>query len=300
MKVLYKLLTVFLAGCLFAACEQEFEKNSGVTDPEIDPSKAPSGVITGDILNNLGTSAILSASVSNDNGSVLLDNGVIASTESDFTLLTKGVVTAAASTVETGNFEVRLNGLTKNTTYYYKAYSYNASGIAYGEVKSFQTANVTFTPYSTQFDPEIPSDIAEWVLDEFTGFDESGMDPVWFFNPADAGAPAAWGKSIAVYNGGEPDETYTISSPQFMIAENDELSFSFYIGLFGAAPTAKIKVYITEDLNDLGTPVKDWDLPDGGNTNISMAPYANKLVYVVWVVEQGDVFFYNFSIKPAA
>ena len=295
MKILLNKLAIILSVfCILTACEDAIQVNSGITDPIADPSKAPTGVATGAVIDNLGTSAVISSSVTGEGGSKLLDNGVILSEKNDFTIATSGVIIAASKTVATGAFSATATGLTKSKLYYYRAYSYNAEGISYGEIKSFETANVTFSPYRTQFRPTVPADIADWVFDKYTGFDESGEDLVWFTTISSR-------TGVATYWAGED---LTITSPLVRIANSaDELKFQF-IPSYYESEEIIVKVYITEDLNNYGEPVKNWNFgyDDYGlySTTIPMAAYNGKSVYVVIVVEAGDFFICNFSIAPPA
>ena len=287
MKTANKLATALLALCLLSACEIEMQQNSApLGDP--DPSKIPTGVATGNVIDNLGTSAAISGAVASDGGSRLLDNGIAVDTVNNFKT---GIYFGAADTAVTGEFSVVVRGLQKNKQYFYRAYSLNANGAAYGEIKSFTTANVTFSPYRTKFDPTKPADIADWVFDQYTGFDESGQDLVWFSE--DIGET-----SVACYHDGED---LTIVSPLVRIASAaDVLSFKFYAGGYGS-PETKVKVYITEDRNNLGTPVKDWTLSGGpAQTAIPLASYFEQSIYVVIVVESGDFIFYDFAIAPTS
>ncbi|MDD4426685.1 MAG: hypothetical protein PHS40_12225 [Mariniphaga sp.] len=297
MKKIKYIIGAFSALIMFLGCEQGIELNSGITDPTVDPTKKPTNVVTGDVVTNLGNSATFNVTVGGDNGSGILDVGVILikGNVTDFGVETQGVIFSTGNAKQIGASEITASALSIGTLYSYRAYSTNVNGITYGEVKTFSTLAVYYTPYKTNFS-EAPGMRDYWVLDNYTGYDESGQDPVWYFDPSAAGAPASWGQSVAVYNSGAPGETYKISSPKVMIAENDTLSFSFYVGLFGGPKPAKIKVYVTENLENLGTPVKDWSLSSGGRTKIPMAAYLNKSIHVVWVVEQGDVFFYLFAI----
>ncbi|MDR2026501.1 MAG: hypothetical protein LBQ01_02960 [Prevotellaceae bacterium] len=290
MKKLYKLtVTLLFAVCMFAACEQDIEKNSGITEPVQDPSKTPTGVVTGDLIDNLGTSVIVASSVSGDGGSALLDNGVIVSSSSEFTLATKDVTVATADTARTGSFEVRVTGLSKNAAYYYRAYSYNANGITYGDIKSFTTLSVVFSPYKSDFAPGTPA-VADWVFDKYTGYDPEGVDLVWF--STDIGTT-----SVASYR---DEEDITLTSPLIRVANSaDTLGFYFYAGAYGS-PETKVKVYITEDLSDYGAPVKNWTLPGGthSRTAIPLKDYYEKSIYAVIVIEAGDFILYRFSIAP--
>ncbi len=298
MKKMKYFIGISVVAVMLSACEQEIAKNSGITDPVLDPSKKPTGVVTGDVLTNKGNSASFSLTVGGgesitDVGVVLVPNDTIEKYQlKDWDISTKGAIFSQKINPQAGESQVEVKALSIGTEYNYRAYSMNANGITYGEIKEFTTLAVFFTPYITDFS-DSPGARDYWYLDGLTGTGED--DLVWWFDPTEAGAPASWGQSIAAYHDGAP---LTIHSPQISISENDTLSFQFYIGLFTGEATAKIKVYITEDLDNLGSPVKDWTLAAGGRTAIPLAEYVNKMVYVVWIVEQGNVFFYHFAIAP--
>lgn len=287
MKTLYKLCILLFAIGMFAACEQEIDKNSGTTDYVQDPSKIPSGVVTGDLIDISTTSVIVEYSVSSDGGSLLLQNGVIVDTVRDFTLATKSIIIAAADTALTGNFEITVRGLSPNTTYYYKAYSYNANGIVYGDVKSFTTLIPPWS-YISNFAPNTAA-VDGWIFDKYTGYDPDGVDLVWFSEEIGT-------TSVASYR---DDEDITLVSPSIIVTNAaDTLAFYFYAGGYGS-PETNVKVYITEDLSDYGTPVKNWSLQRGsGRTAIPLADYFEKSIYVVIVIESGDFILYRFSIAP--
>ena len=287
MKTLNRMVAALSALCLLYACEIEIQQNSApLGDP--DPSKVPTGVVTGDVIDNLGTSAIVAGSVTGIGGGNLTDIGILMDTVDNFKT---GLYVGSADTAMTGEFRALVGGLKKGKRYFYRAFSLNAYGAAYGEIKSFTTANVTFSPYKTQFNPANPADIADWIFDKYTGFDESGKDLIWF--STDLGPT-----SVACYR---ETEDLTVVSPLIRVANAaDVLSFKFYAGGYGS-PETKVKVYVTEDRNNLGTPVKDWTLPSGrAQTSIPMAPYFGKSIYVVMVIEAGDFIFYDFAIAPPA
>jgi hypothetical protein len=246
------------------------------------------GITTGVLLDNLGTSVVLASSVNNDGGGKLLENGIMLSTSNNFSN-SSNVIYGTADAAVVGDFSVKIAGLQKSTEYYYRAYSLNINGVSYGEIKSFTTSNVTFSPYITSFRPNVAADIADWVFDKYTGFDESGEDLIWF-------SSAAWATEVSCYWDGED---LKIVSPLIRVAKDtDILSFNFYTGGYGS-PVTKVKVYITEDLDNLGTPVKDWSLGGGrASTAIPLASYVDKSIYVVIVVEAGDFIFTNFAIAP--
>ena len=289
MKTLYKLLAILPAVCLFAACEQEIEQNSGNTDYTPDPAKAPSGITTGDVVDNLGTAVVISSSVSGDGGSTLLDNGVIvSSTSGDFTIISKNVIIQPAATPAVGSFQVRIGGLKKSETYYYRAYALNVDGIRYGDVRSFTTLNLIFSPYTSNFAPKTTA-VDDWIFDKYTGYDPDGVDLVWLND--DLGTTA-----VSSYWDGED---LTLVSPLIRVANAlDTLGFYFYAGGYGS-PKTKFKVYITEDLSDYGTPVRDWEFETiHTRAAIPMAAYFEKSIHVVYVIEAGDLILYRFSIAP--
>jgi hypothetical protein len=290
MKTLCKIsITLLSAIVLFAACEKEIEKNSGITDYVQDPSKAPSGVVTGDLLDTMVTSITVSFSVSNDGGSPLLENGVIVGLSPDFTLATKGVIIQAADTARVGDFTVTVTGLTKDTPYYYKAYSYNVDGITYGDVKSCKTKNLPFS-YTSDFKPETAA-VDGWVFDKYTGYGTPDVDLVWLNS-------AIGTTSVSSYWEGED---LTLISPLITVNNSaDTLGFHFFAGGYGS-PQTQVKVYITEDLSNYGAPVKDWSMDgfvEAAHTAIPMEDYFEKSIYVVIVIEAGDFFLYRFSVAP--
>ena len=254
-----------------------------------DPSMVPTGVITGSVIDNLGTSAVFSVTVGGNTGGVLLDNGIIVSTANDFTISTPGIFIGSAKEAVTGESEAKVEGLSKSTPYNYRAFSYNTNGVTYGEIKSFETSNFTVSPYKTQFRSDVPSDIADWVFDEYTGFDESGEDWVWFNDDVDE-------TCVSAYNVGWD---LTLISPLIKINNKlDTLSFNFLTGGYGS-PQTVVKVYITEDLDDYGAPVKNWTFDTiKASTKIGMEAYFEKAVYVVIVIEEGDFILWDFAIAP--
>lgn len=139
---------------------------------------------------------------------------------------------------------------------------------------------------------------AGWTLDKYSGVGED--DNVFYFDMAKAGV-ASWGHAIVAYNDGTSQK---IISPAIDISnEEDILSFGLYSGLFGSEVNAKVKVYIREvggEL-DLDTPVKDWDLAEGGgSTAIPLTDYVGKSIKVIFVVEEGDFLFYHFAVATSS
>ena len=77
--------------------------------------------------------ATLNGNVTADGGATVTVRGFVYGTSASD--LSQNVQSGSG----TGNFTKALTGLTRSTTYYYKAYATNSAGTAYGEVKTFTT-----------------------------------------------------------------------------------------------------------------------------------------------------------------
>jgi uncharacterized protein (TIGR02145 family) len=86
-----------------------------------------------------GDSATISAEVTNDGGDTATIRGVCWSTSTNPTI---ALATKKTNGKGTGAFTVVINGLTKGTTYYAKAYAINPYGTVYGSEISFTTHNI--------------------------------------------------------------------------------------------------------------------------------------------------------------
>lgn len=139
------------------------------------------------------------------------------------------------------------------------------------------------------------ADRTGWVLDKFSGWGEE--DDVFFFDMKELDA-AHLGTAVAAYYTGEP---LKIISPVINVENDDDiLSFSYYSGMFESEENAKVKVYIREvggDL-DLDNPVLEYDLEADkqGRASIPVGEYAEKSVKLIFIVEQGDFFFYRVAV----
>jgi len=93
-------------------------------------------VTTGDVIDITATTATCSGNVKNDGGSDVISRGICWNTSENPT------VENAKTTNDTGlgAFTSYLTGLTPNVTYYVRAYAENAQGTAYGNQKTFKTA----------------------------------------------------------------------------------------------------------------------------------------------------------------
>lgn len=149
--------------------------------------------------------------------------------------------------------------------------------------------------YKTDFSDEDAK--AGWELDKYSGTGED--DDVWYFDTEELGV--SWGTSIAaMYD----TESLKITSPSFTVAEDNILSFGVYSGVFGSELSAKVNVYIREEGGAINydNPVKSIDLAagEGDRVVIPLEDYEDKTIKVIFVVEQGDIFFYRFAVATSS
>lgn len=127
-------LVLFLA-LLFVACDSDDMKYYDKV------GDIPS-VTTGKVENAFGLGAVISGDATADNGSWIQSKGICVSTNSDPQITvdekTSAIIDGDVND-SIGVFNSLILGLTPNTNYYYRAYALNASGIAYGEVKTFNS-----------------------------------------------------------------------------------------------------------------------------------------------------------------
>lgn len=108
------------------------------------PSGNPS--LTTTIASNVTiNSAVSGGEVLHDGGSAILGRGVCYSTSSSVDTTDLKII--AGGTI--GVFGVYIPNLNANTTYYYRAYAYNANGVDYGTEYNFTTPNNTSVPTVT-------------------------------------------------------------------------------------------------------------------------------------------------------
>ena len=88
------------------------------------------------------TSAILNGEVTSGNGASIIERGFVYNISGDAEVFTVNLSGA------TGVFNTELNGLSPNTNYSYKAYAKNATGISYGDVKTFTTLSLPTIAFS--------------------------------------------------------------------------------------------------------------------------------------------------------
>lgn len=92
------------------------------------------------------TSTIIGGNITSDNGNAVTERGIVYS-NSDSTpkIGETGVTKDDEGGIGTGVFSETINGLTEETTYYYRAYAINSNGTGYGDIKSFTTLGVSIT-----------------------------------------------------------------------------------------------------------------------------------------------------------
>lgn len=149
---------LFLAGLvlvLFSSCKKEEEVKIGY--PQVTASP---------VENITGNSAVVSATVTSDGGSPVTSRGFQYSQE---------VASIYGNTIQagtgTGSFTAELNGLTRNTTYYVRAFAANKQYMSYSDTVTFTTGpgNVIFNvdmSYAFIFNPETDE---VYLSGEFTG-----------------------------------------------------------------------------------------------------------------------------------
>ena len=92
-------------------------------------------VITNDVSDIQATSAIGGGNVTSDGGATVTARGICWSTSQNPTISDS----KTSDGTGTGSFTSTMTGLTKNTTYYVRAYATNSVGTSYGEQKTFKT-----------------------------------------------------------------------------------------------------------------------------------------------------------------
>lgn len=106
-------------------------------------------VSTKDVTNVLETTVVAGGIVLSDQGVTVSERGVCYGTSLDPTIYDVKIASGSGL----GGFNVPINILTPNTTYYVRAYATNKNGTGYGENKTFKTADA----YYAGFENGIPA-----------------------------------------------------------------------------------------------------------------------------------------------
>lgn len=114
-------------------------------------------ITTKDVVSILETTAVVGGIVLTDEGSSVTERGVCYGTSTNPTIYD----TKIASGSGLGGYNIPLNTLIPNMTYYTRAYATNKNGTAYGENKTFKTADA----YYAGFENGIPTGWSSmWVV----------------------------------------------------------------------------------------------------------------------------------------
>lgn len=108
-------------------------------------SYVPGPHVTTDIATAVGgSSALLHATLDDDNGSSITEHGFAYSTDS---ALSTGVSTSTLGSFAGGSgyYSDTASGLSHDTTYYFRTYATSANGTGYGGIQSFATGDATPT-----------------------------------------------------------------------------------------------------------------------------------------------------------
>ena len=145
-----------------------------------------------------------------------------------------------AATLGSGKFRLRIEGLSANTTYFYRTYATNSAGTSYGNIESFTTTdNQLFTDGSGvtdvdgNFYPSIIIDGMEWTTLNLTTSRFSNGDPI-----------------VEIELDQDWEDT---QDPAFCWYHNDSIRFNYVYG--------KLYNWITVDDSRNVCPV-GWHVPD--------------------------------------
>jgi hypothetical protein len=119
-------------------------------------AQVPSGIITGSPSDVFGVGAIIEGDVTSDGGSEIQSKGICYSSTNTTPTLTLDAETGTSDgnvSQGTGSFSSLVLNLVPNKTYYYRTYALNAAGIAYGDVKTFDSGKspVVDASFQSQF-----------------------------------------------------------------------------------------------------------------------------------------------------
>ena len=200
------------------------------------------------------TGATLNGNVTADGGATVTARGFVYGTSASN--LSQNVQSGSG----TGNFTKALTGLTRSTTYYYKAYATNSIGTAYGEVRSFTTAQYSEpTGYVNGYgyvDLGLPSG-TKWATCN-----------VGATTPEDYGNYYAWGETTPKTTYNSSTYTYT-GNPTTLPSSADAATANW-----GSGWRMPTKAEI-EELNNNCT--RRWTTRNGVNGRLFTGPNGNSI-----------------------
>jgi hypothetical protein len=118
------------------------ETGTAYGENQIFTTKDTADVTTNDAWAVRSRSARVSGNVTDDHGLDITERGICWSRSDTYPTTSSNKI--VASTVGIGLFNLTIEGLQANTTYYYRAYAINSSGTSYGAQKSFTTTDKTY------------------------------------------------------------------------------------------------------------------------------------------------------------
>ncbi len=129
------LMAFVLAMLSIAGCNDEGDDAIPGENEEIEDNSVPPTVVTSEVIEILGTSAICGGEVTEDGGAEVTARGVCWSTDEYPTISDSRTFDENGI----GSFTSKITGLKENIRYYVRAYATNEAGTSYGEVKEFIT-----------------------------------------------------------------------------------------------------------------------------------------------------------------
>ena len=212
---------------LFVSCKKE-DKTPTIVMPTVTTTTISAITIT---------SAISGGSVTSDGGGALSAWGVCWSTSANPTLANSFLQNNEISR----GFTSALSGLTRNTTYYVRAYAMNSVGTAYGNEVSFSTAKSAFIGQSYQ------GGIIAYILKPYDIGYDSTIQHGLIASHYDQSTGAKWGCAGESLTGGMCDG-------EWIGCGGDNT-----IGIINSCPQAGIAARLCGDLVLGG--YSDWFLP---------------------------------------
>ncbi|MCL7753651.1 LamG-like jellyroll fold domain-containing protein [Polaribacter sp. Z022] len=263
----YSYLNPYQNGTMFVFSERSTEDVAFIISQN--PSSLIPVLTTNTIAKNKFTnvSAIMGGNVTHNNGLAIIERGILYSTTDPTPEFGEiNVIKDTNGTIGLGSFSETINGLSANTTYYYRAYAINSEGTGYGKVKSFTTYKAS--PTIVDFDNETWNDGdthgSNTYISKGLKFVVSNGNWERDTNQGENGSNSLRG---ATTGGGE---TITIT------AENntDEFDFiSFYYNGSGASYIEKIEAFTSDGAISNG--VDETNIFSDGSYTMDASKFTN-------------------------